>query len=61
MSSMNFMEKLLDGVSVEWRSLGEVTLSTSNIRWRDTNRTYRYIDLLRNNSKRLILNVFLNE
>jgi type I restriction enzyme S subunit len=45
MSSANFLEKLLDGVSVEWRALGEVTLPTSNIRWRDTDRTYRYIDL----------------
>lgn len=25
MSSMNFMEKLLDGVGVEWKALGEVT------------------------------------
>ncbi|HQT81381.1 MAG TPA: restriction endonuclease subunit S [Ferrovaceae bacterium] len=39
------MEKLLDGVEVEWRTLGEVTLPTSNIRWRDTSRSYRYIDL----------------
>ena len=30
---------------VELKTLGEVTLSTSNIRWRDTDRTYRYIDL----------------
>ncbi|PHM71884.1 restriction endonuclease subunit S [Xenorhabdus kozodoii] len=30
---------------VEWKTLGKVTLPTSNIRWRDTNRTYRYIDL----------------
>ncbi|WP_032114438.1 restriction endonuclease subunit S [Candidatus Arsenophonus nilaparvatae] len=30
---------------VEWKTLGEVTLSTSNIRWRDANRSYRYIDL----------------
>jgi type I restriction enzyme S subunit len=39
------MEKLLDGVAVEWKSLGEVTLPTANIRWRETNKTYRYIDL----------------
>lgn len=45
MSSMDFLEKLLDGVAVEWRELGEVTLTTSNIRWRDTERAYRYIDL----------------
>ncbi|ASD81199.1 restriction endonuclease subunit S [Burkholderia gladioli pv. gladioli] len=45
MSSMNFLEKLLDGAAVEWKALGEVTLPTSNIKWRDANRTYRYIDL----------------
>jgi len=45
MSSMNFLEKLLDGVAVEWKTLGDVTLPTSNIKWRDTSRSYRYIDL----------------
>lgn len=45
MSSVSFLEKLLDGVAVEWRTLGEITLPTTNIRWRDTDRTYRYIDL----------------
>ena len=30
---------------VEWKTLGEVTLPTSNIRWRETEQTYRYIDL----------------
>lgn len=29
----------------EWKTLGEITLPSSNIRWRDANRTYRYIDL----------------
>ena len=24
MSSLNYMEKLLDGVAVEWKSLGEI-------------------------------------
>lgn len=45
MIKSNFMEKLLDGVEVEWKALGDVTLPTSNIRWRDTKGTYRYIDL----------------
>jgi type I restriction enzyme, S subunit len=45
MSHKNFMEKLLGGVEVEWKALREVTLPTSNIRWRDVERTYRYIDL----------------
>ncbi len=45
MSSVDFLDKLLDGVAVEWRALGEITLPTSNIRWRDTERSYRYIDL----------------
>lgn len=45
MSNMDFLDKLLDGVAVEWRALGEITLPTSNIRWRDAKRSYRYIDL----------------
>ena len=45
MSRMNFMDKLLDGVEVEWKTLGDVIATTSNIKWRDTNRSYRYIDL----------------
>ena len=40
-----FMDKLLEGVEVEWKTLGAVTLPTANIRWKDTNDTYRYIDL----------------
>lgn len=42
---MNFLDKLLDGVEVEWKTLGEVTSPTANVKWRDANRTYRYIDL----------------
>ncbi len=42
---MEFIEKLLDGVEVEWKPLGEITLRTSNIKWRDATRSYRYIDL----------------
>ncbi|CAA0169590.1 conserved hypothetical protein [Tenacibaculum maritimum] len=30
---------------VKWKSLGEVVLKTSNIKWSDTDKTYRYIDL----------------
>ncbi len=45
MSSVNFLEKLLDGVEVEWKALRLVTLPTTNVKWRDANRTYRYIDL----------------
>jgi type I restriction enzyme S subunit len=52
MSGVTFLDKLLDlsadkagGVAVEWKALGDVTLPTSNIKWRDTDRTYRYIDL----------------
>ncbi len=45
MNNMSYLERLLDGVEVEWLPLGEVTLPTSNIKWRDTDRTYRYIDL----------------
>ena len=45
MSGVNLLEKLLDGVAVEWTALGELTLPTANIKWRNANRTYRYIDL----------------
>ena len=45
MSSVNFMEKLLDGVEVDWKPIGELIFPTSNIKWREVNRTYRYIDL----------------
>lgn len=45
MSDVNFLEKLLDGVAVEWKALGEITLPTTNIKWRDADRIYRYIDL----------------
>lgn len=45
MSRANFLEKLLDGIAVEWKALGEVTLPTSNIKWRESDRAYRYIDL----------------
>lgn len=45
MNGVNLLEKLLDGVAVEWAALGELTLPTTNIKWRNANRTYRYIDL----------------
>ena len=45
MNELSFMEKLLDGVEVEWKALGEVTQRTSNIKWRDATRSYQYIDL----------------
>ena len=38
MSGMNFLEKLLDGAAVEWKPLVEVVLSTSNIKWKNTDR-----------------------
>ena len=42
-----YRDKLLafEEGEVEWKSLGEVVLPTSNIRWRDTRDTFRYIDL----------------
>lgn len=45
MSSVNFLEKLLDGVDVEWLSFKELTLPTSNVKWRENQSTRRYIDL----------------
>ena len=30
---------------VEWKALGDLTLPTRNIRWKETDRPYRYIDL----------------
>ena len=40
----NIMELLKD-IEVEWKSLGDVTLPTSNIKWKDADGIYRYIDL----------------
>lgn len=42
-----YREQLLtfEDTEVEWKTLGEVILKTSNIKWFDTNKTYRYIDL----------------
>ncbi|NKL02979.1 restriction endonuclease subunit S [Rhizobium leguminosarum bv. viciae] len=45
MSGLDYLNKLLDGAAVKWQPLADVTMSTSNVRWRDTERTYRYIDL----------------
>lgn len=45
MSGVDFMDKLLDGVAAEWRTLRELTLPTSNIKWKEVNRSYKYIDL----------------
>jgi len=45
MSGMSFLERLLDGAAVEWKPLGDVVLPTSNIKWKNTDRIYRYIDL----------------
>ena len=33
------------GNEVEWKAFGEVTLPSSNIRWRDTDKSFQYIDL----------------
>lgn len=45
MSDLGFVEKLLDGVGAEWLPLDDVTLPTSNIKWANTDRVYRYVDL----------------
>ena len=45
MGDLNFLEKLLDGVGVEWKSIEEITLPTKNIKWREVEGVYRYIDL----------------
>ena len=45
MSELSYMEKLLDGVEVVWKTLEDITLRTSNIKWREVIRSYRYIDL----------------
>jgi type I restriction enzyme S subunit len=42
---MSYLDKLLEGVEVEWKALGDITLPTNNIRWKDNHNTYRYIDL----------------
>ncbi len=45
MSDLSSLERLLDGVPVVWKSIGEMTVRTNNIKWGDTTRVYRYIDL----------------
>lgn len=45
MSNMSFIEKLLVGVEVQWKTLKKVTTSTKNIKWQEVSSTYRYIDL----------------
>ncbi|HCB1631731.1 TPA: restriction endonuclease subunit S, partial [Enterobacter kobei] len=45
MSEMSYLEKLLDGVGVQWKTIGEVTSQTNNIKWREATRSYRYVDL----------------
>lgn len=45
MSQLSFLDKLLDGVEVEWKAIGEITMRTSNIKWSGTTRNYQYIDL----------------
>lgn len=45
MSELSYLEKLLNGVDVQWKTIGEVTLRTSNIKWREATRSYRYVDL----------------
>ncbi|HAH2093295.1 TPA: restriction endonuclease subunit S [Escherichia coli] len=45
MSELTYLEKLLDGVEVGWKTLEDITLRTSNIKWREAIRSYRYIDL----------------
>ncbi|MEQ3477764.1 restriction endonuclease subunit S [Klebsiella variicola] len=45
MSELSYLEKLLDGAVVQWKTIGEVTSQTNNIKWREATRTYRYVDL----------------
>ncbi|MDT7525346.1 restriction endonuclease subunit S [Pseudidiomarina sp. GXY010] len=45
MSELSFIERLLDGVEVDWVPISEVTLRTSNIKWSEVKRDYKYIDL----------------
>ena len=40
-----FIKNLLNGQAVEWRTLGEVVLPTNNIKWHESDLSYRYIDL----------------
>ena len=44
---MTYLEKLLDGASVEWKPLGEVCLKTENVRWTalSPETEFQYIDL----------------
>lgn len=45
---MNRLEKLMQELcpnGVEWKTLGEVCVKTSNIRWKENDKEYYYIDL----------------
>ena len=45
---MNRLEKLMQELcpnGVEWKVLGEVCIKTSNIRWKESDKEYYYIDL----------------
>lgn len=45
MSELSYLDKLLDRVDIQWKIIGEVSSRTSNIKWREATRSYRYIDL----------------
>src|SRR5690554_1522873 len=45
MNELSFIERLLDGVEVDWVPISEVTLRTNNIKWSEVKRDYKYIDL----------------
>lgn len=44
-NGLGYLEKLLDGVEVEWKPISAVTLRTSNIKWKDAKCSFQYIDL----------------
>ena len=39
------LDKLLKGQKVEWLPLNEIVLPTKNIKWKDVDSIYQYIDL----------------
>ncbi|UYZ80742.1 restriction endonuclease subunit S [Moraxella bovis] len=41
----NLNNPFAKGINVEWKSLGDITLKTQNIKWKDNLNSYQYIDL----------------
>lgn len=45
MSTLDFIDNLLDGAEVKWEALGKVTSATKNVKWQEHDTPLQYIDL----------------